>query len=74
MDGTTTDRITRCEECPYSYPQWGKAQFVCAHDDAPGDACNDPAVLGKVLDALPAPPPDWCPLRAAPTLVVLEVN
>jgi hypothetical protein len=71
---TTTDYVTSCESCPFSYPMWRRAHFTCAHENAPGDDCDAPErVLGPVSERLSGPPPSWCPLRCAPTLVMLQI-
>lgn len=58
------DHVSDCDGCPYMFP--GRNEEVCTHGDAPDDDGRSP-----ILTRREGPPPDWCPLRTRPTLVVL---
>lgn len=68
--------VKRCAGCPFSENFAVDFEYRCHAALASltairGDAGERPALLsfGEMMDG---PPPDWCPLRAAPVLVVLS--
>lgn len=66
--------VTGCRDCPLKEArrQYGDVDYYCAHPLSGEDRWVDPQndLWGHPTN----PPPEWCPLRAAPLTVELKTG
>lgn len=64
MKPARVDFVSACETCPFCSPAYDLGDF-CQNTTLPGGGYR------PIDGGIDSDPPDWCPLREGPSLVVL---